>query len=550
MQHDVTSLRNRRADQRWNRVCIGDIFERLACSEDERTVLTGDDGAYENPDHKNLSASKADQLANQFANAVLSSGIKAGSIVMMFCENSVEIMIAKVGLAKIGVTVAPVNPHLSIDVIESLLDLCNPAAAIVDTDFYAKVSPCLEQRGIGILANIHIQTPLAVGQKSFSDFIASQDKSEPQVTVHGDDIWQILFTSGSTATPKGVMLSHSSTTIAALSLCATMARGLETEQDTVLGYFLPVAYHVGDTLIYTALLSRARAVIGRRFDAGKLARAIDREKVTAIWAGSPHSLKNLIDEFEKDPSLSGNSIHNVLFGWAPMANELYVKAKEVFNPKAHFLETFAMTEIVAGHTFSLYKNTELFQRTTPRSNYVGVANPIMGTFIMDSNGNKVGAHQKDVGEVVYRSPVLMAGYYRQPEATQAALEGGWFRGGDACQWGENLQKILVDRFKDVIKTGGENVSSIRVEAVMMQHPAIDKAAVIGVQDARWGEAVTGMAVLRSNQTVTEKDLIAFCKTHLAAFEVPKRVVFLDALPESLGGKVQKHKLRVLMQAAG
>jgi len=122
--------------------------------------------------------------------------------------------------------------------------------------------------------------------------------------------------------------------------------------------------------------------------------------------------------------------------------------------------------------------------------------------------------------------------------------------GDACQWGENLQKILVDRFKDVIKTGGENVSSIRVEAVMMQHPAIDKAAVIGVQDARWGEAVTGMAVLRSNQTVTEKDLIAFCKTHLAAFEVPKRVVFLDALPESLGGKVQKHKLRVLMQAAG
>lgn len=549
MQFDVNSLRNRRADQRWNRVCIGDIFERLACSENDRPVLTADEGAYENVAHKNLSASNADDLANKFANAVLASGVESGSIVMMFCENSIEVMLAKVGLAKIGVTVAPVNPHLSIDVIESLMDLCEPVAVIVDSDFYAKVSPCLEAKNLKILANIHIQTPLAAGQKSFSDFIQGHSSDEPKVTIHGDDIWQILFTSGSTATPKGVMLSHSSTTIAALSLCATMSRGLETEDDTVLGYFLPVAYHIGDTLIYTALLSRARAVIGRRFDAGKLARAIDREKITSIWAGSPHSLQSLISEFEKDKNLDGKSIYNVLFGWAPMANELYVKAKTIFNPQAHLLETFAMTEIVGGHTFSLHKNLEVFQRTTPRSNYVGVANPIMGAFIMDANGRRINADQKEVGEVVYRSPVLMAGYYRQQEATQAAFQDGWFRGGDACQWGENLQKILVDRFKDVIKTGGENVSSIRVEAVLMQHPSVDKAAVIGVPHERWGEAVTGVVVLKPQQYLNEQELIAFSKSHLAAFEVPKKIVFIEGLPESLGGKVQKHKLRLLMEAA-
>ncbi|MEO7059267.1 MAG: acyl-CoA synthetase, partial [Lapillicoccus sp.] len=147
------------------------------------------------------------------------------------------------------------------------------------------------------------------------------------------------------------------------------------------------------------------------------------------------------------------------------------------------------------------------------------------------------------GEAVYRTPTLTAGYYLDEEATRTAFDGGWFHSGDSCAYDASGQRVMVDRFKDIVKSGGENVSTIRVESVLTLHPGVAKAAVIGVADDRWGERVTAVVVPKETGTVTEAELIAFARERLAGYETPKQVIWVDALPETVGGKVLKYKLR-------
>jgi acyl-CoA synthetase (AMP-forming)/AMP-acid ligase II len=138
---------------------------------------------------------------------------------------------------------------------------------------------------------------------------------------------------------------------------------------------------------------------------------------------------------------------------------------------------------------------------------------------------------------------MTAGYYRDEPATRAAFRDGWFHSGDMCTYGEGGLRVMVDRYKDVVKSGGENVSSIRVESVLVQHPSVLRAAVVGIPDERWGEAVTAVVVPADGQQVDEQVLVAFCRERLAGYETPKRVVVLDELPTTVGGKVLKYRLR-------
>lgn len=148
-----------------------------------------------------------------------------------------------------------------------------------------------------------------------------------------------------------------------------------------------------------------------------------------------------------------------------------------------------------------------------------------------------------LGEAIYRSPAITAGYYLDAAATADAFRGGSFHSGDSCVYDEQGLRVMVDRFKDIVKSGGENVSTIRVEAVLAHHPGVMRAAVIGVPDDRWGEAVTAVVVPSNPEEVNEAELIAFCRERLAGFETPKSVIFVEALPETVGGKVLKYKLR-------
>lgn len=541
MKLDVTTLRNRTARDRWNRVSMGDLFERLTWHDPDKVIIEAWEGAYESGENAQLTAGRADRLANQYANGVLSSGILPGRIVMMICENSVEAIVAKIGLAKAGVTIAPVNPNLSSDVISELIELCDPAAIVIDSQFCEKIQPIAEKYGLEILHYINIGS--GKFGHSFADFLSTQPEQEPDIDIGGDDIWELLFTSGSTSAPKGVMVSHHNTMYVGLSFNGLVTNGLAYESDLSMASFLPVIYHVGDGLIYNAIMSGGKIVIGRRFNPRELAQAIHKHKVNCLWGGAPQAIEAVSAEFKKDPELSAQTLRTIIFGWAPLNPKLYDEIKQSLGDQIKLIEIIGQTEVCCAHRFWLEKHIDLYRRTAPQENYVGEPHGLLASMIATEQNEPILFGDPTVGEAIYRSPSLMAGYYKKPDDTAKAFEGGWFHGGDAFKWGERKQRILADRFKDIIKSGGENVTCIRVEAILGLHPSVQRAILIGLPHHRWGEAVTAFVIPKAGVQLTEQQLLEFVRDKLAPFEMPKKIVFVDKFPETVGGKVQKHILR-------
>jgi acyl-CoA synthetase (AMP-forming)/AMP-acid ligase II len=216
--------------------------------------------------------------------------------------------------------------------------------------------------------------------------------------------------------------------------------------------------------------------------------------------------------------------------------------KQLCGDELVAVEIFGQTEAISCHRFWPDKWPDIYRRTAPQHNYVGVPNPLLASTVMDESGTMLHDQPGVAGEAVYRSPVVTAGYYRDPDSTAEAFRNGWFHSGDSCTYDEHGLRIMVDRYKDIVKSGGENVSSIRVESVLSQHPGVTKAAVIGLPHERWGEAVTAV-VVPTGTPPTEDELIGFCRARLAGFETPKSVLFVEQLPETVGGKVLKYRLR-------
>lgn len=538
---DVTTLRGRRAVGRSHRLSVGDTIERMRWSRPDSVVISAFADAYEHPDHQELTVSRADDLANRFAHAIRAAGARPGDIVVLACENSVEAFLAKIGLAKAGITAAPINPKLAPSVVSELLELTGARHAVIDSEFWPSLREPLTAAGVEVVVAIEIGGVAPVPAPTFHEFVRDHPAVEPDVEIHGDDIWQILFTSGTSATPKGVLVPHVKTVLEALAMTGNLTRGLRHDHDVVLGGFLPIIYHVGDITLFAALLAGGRIVLGRRPVAEHLATAVHEQRITAIWAGSPQIVQGLDAALRADPRLDARCVTSVVFGFAPLPPASYASLQESMGDQVTCIEIIGQTEICCCHRFFLGEHRELYERTVPLQNYVGLPHPLMAAAIVDDRGGPLPPSSSAVGEGAFRSPAVSPGYYRQPGATAEAVRGGWFHGGDAFRTGESGQRILVDRFKDIVKSGGENVSSIRVEQTLMQHAAVDRAAVIGLPHDRWGEAVT--AVVTVHEPCTSGELIDFCRERLAGFELPKKIVVVTGFPEAVGGKIRKNVLR-------
>ncbi|MGW4339325.1 class I adenylate-forming enzyme family protein [Rhodococcus koreensis] len=545
MAMNVHDLIDRRADNRWDRTSVGDLLERVTWSTPDKTAIVGWEGAYASPECQRLTYRQANDLANRFANGLLARGLERGDVVMLFCDNSVEALLAKHGIAKAGLVCAPVNTMMAADVVERLINLVEPKFLIVDSDRWASAGTTFMDNGLGPGVTIPIGGDVVEQSASFIDFCADHSSTEPEVTVHGDDIWQIMFTSGTTSAPKGVMLSHHAAYMAGYSYTASMTRGLAHETDLVQCTFLPVIYHVGDHIFtVSTFLAGGTLVLGRKPDPDGVAAAIERERVTALWAGSPAMLTEIDRILGARPHTDASSLTIAVYGWAALSPDVLESLKRRCSDRFQVFAIFGQTESIGCHRFWPDSWTELYERTAPRDNYVGTPAPILASKVVDPySDDEIDSAEGGPGEAVYRSPALLAGYYRNVEATEEAFSGGWFHSGDSCVVAEYNQRIMVDRYKDIVKTGGENVSTLRVEAVLMQHPAVARAAVVGVPHERWGEAVTAVVVPSPETSLSADELIRHAREHLAGFETPKHVEFVDALPETVGGKILKYKLR-------
>ncbi|HEU5390567.1 MAG TPA: AMP-binding protein [Streptosporangiaceae bacterium] len=544
MDLDVTSLHHRRAVHRWERMSVGDLIERVTWSRPDKVAIVGRPGAYADERFAALTYRQADQVANQVARALLARGLERGDVVLLFCENSVEAYLAKIGIAKAGLVAAPLNPMMAPDLVAAMIDLVQPKLAIVDAELWPRAEGPFAAKGLRAGISIPVGAPPVPGSVSFAELIAGQDDTEPDVEIHADDIWEILFTSGTTALPKGVMISHVTSYLAGFGFALSLTRGLKLESDLTVGTYLPMIYHVGDQpFTYSVFLSGGTLVLGRRPNPEHIAEMIAEDKVTALWAGSPAMVRAVDAVLTARPDLDARSLTVVVYGWAALPPATLASMKRHCGENLCAFEIFGQTESIACHRFWPDEWPELYAATAPRHNYVGVPSPVLASTVLDPDGNDLAGAPGVAGEAVYRSPCMMAGYYRDEEASRHAFRYGWFHSGDSCAYDENGLRIMLDRYKDIVKTGGENVSSLRVEAVLAQHPDVAKAAVIGLPHPHWSEAVTAVVVLRDGTAASEEDLIKHCRASLAGYETPKSVVFAADLPETVGGKVLKYRLR-------
>jgi acyl-CoA synthetase (AMP-forming)/AMP-acid ligase II len=549
MALDVENFRNRRNEDRWNRTSVGDIIERMTWNEPDKLALIAMPDATVNPDHARVTYGEANRIVNRVANGLLALDLAPASRIAMLCDNSNEAWLTKVGIAKAGLVAAPINVMMAEDVIAGALTRVEARAAVVDQALWAGMAETLGRHRIEPIMSIGAGPEDDV--PSFDEFIADQGDDEPEVGIHGDDIWEILFTSGTTASPKAVMVSHNYTYLAAYSHMLTMTRGLDHESEIRMGAFTPMVYHIGDhPCVFGPLVCGGTAVMGRKPDGHLMAEACTRERITCIFPGAPQFVESMVRAVDEAPfAYDLGSLTVMFFGWGPLAPGALAAFRRLCNPKVRIYELLGQTEVVGAHRFFIDRHADLYLREAPAINHVGKPSPIMAATIFDEAGNDLRGQPGVPGEAVYRSPAMFSGYYKDREATEEALRDGWFHGGDSFVYHEREIRLMVDRYKDIVKSGGENVSSIRVETVLQQHPTVARAAVVGVPDDRWGEAVTACIIPAEGTDIDADALIAYARERLAGFETPKRIVVMDAFPTTVGDKVLKYKLRAALASA-
>ena len=543
---DVENFRNRRNDQRWNRVSVGDVIERVTWSTPDKECIVAMPDATVNPAHARVTYAQANTLINRVANGLLALDLPPASRVAMLCDNSVEAWLSKIAIAKAGLVAAPVNVMMASDLIADGLQRVEAACAIVDLDLWAQQGQAFLDAGV--------KPVMAIGggdgklAPSFDEFIVEQPDTEPDVTIHGDDIWEVLFTSGTTAKPKAVMISHIYAYMAGYNHALSMTRGLDFEDDLRVGTFTPMTFHIGDLLMmFVPLMCGGTVVMGRKPEGHAMAKALTQERVTCLWGGSPQFVESIVRAVQETPQAYDlSAITTMFFGWAALAPGSLAALRRMCSPRFMAYALIGQTEAVACHRFFIDRHMDTYLRHSPAVNYIGVPVPMQAATVMDEDGRDLRGQPGVPGEAVYRSPAIFSGYYRDPDATKEALKGDWLHSGDSFVYDDDGMRIMVDRYKDIVKSGGENVSSIRVEAVLQQHPAVARAAVVGTPDERWGEMVTACVIARDGAELDEAAVIAFARERLAGFETPKRIVVVEAFPETVGGKILKYKLRSML----
>lgn len=467
--------------------------------------------------------------ANRAANFMRERfGVQKGDRVSILAHNSVAYIDLFYGLAKLGAIFAPLNWRLTARELEYIVNDCEPKVIIVGPDF---VNTFDEMRA-SVQAEyiVGIEGAQIDGTSSYETELARASDAEPaQPESSDDDTYCILYTSGTTGKPKGALLPHRQ--ILWNCINTVVSWGL-TENDV--SPVLTPLFHAGGLFAFLTplLYVGGRLVLARTFDAEASLRAIDDERCTVVlgvptlfqmWLGAPYFFQAKFD-----------SVRFFISGGATLPLPLrqsWVQAKG-----GVFRQGYGLTE-VGPNCFSM-TDEESVQKAG------SVGKPIFHSqmrLVDPQTGKDVAVGES--GELLIHGPHVCAGYWRNPEATADALREGWFHTGDMARRDEDGYYYIVGRFKDMIKSGGENVYAAEVETVFRDHPAVQDAALIGQPDEKWGEVGLMIVILKPNQQATEAELQRFCDARLARFKIPKRIVFAETLPYTPYGKVEKAKLR-------
>jgi len=468
----------------------------------------------------------------RFAGVLRSLGVKPGDRVALLAPNSDRYLEYFLSVFWAGAAVNPVNTRWSLAEIAYSLNDSDTTVLIVDDQFGPMAADLLRE-------SKSLRHMLYLGDRELPDAgvalepLIAQAKPVEDAMRGGHDLAGVFYTGGTTGYPKGVMLHHDGITAAAM--CRL---GLGYVPGDVYLHVAPMFHLAGAIGVFTQLLGGRRHVMLPNFDPETVLKVIQSERVTDTLL-VPTMIQMLIDHPGRD-QYDLSSLRFIVYGAAPISEALLTRAMSAL-PKVLFMQGYGMTELSGPLTFLEPHYHTLEGRKLGKLASAGRASIFAETRIVDETDREL--PRREIGEICFRAPSMMLGYWNRPEETAAVLRDGWIHTGDGGYMDEEGFVFIVDRVKDMIVSGGENVYSVEVENAIAKHPAVAVCAVIGIPDAHWGEAVHAVVVCKPGLSSTADDIMNHCKQYIAGYKRPRSVQFCTALPLTAAGKIMKNKLR-------
>jgi acyl-CoA synthetase (AMP-forming)/AMP-acid ligase II len=459
-----------------------------------------------------LTYAQVGQRARAMAARLDELGIGVGERVAFVSHNSARLFTAFFGVTGYGRVLVPINFRLSADEVRYIVEHSGARVLYVD--------PELEQH----LADVECEHKFLIGHDE--DLYAD---AEPKAWEADENATATInYTSGTTARPKGVQITHRNIWTNAVTFA--LHAGV-TDRDVYL-HTLPMFHANGWGMPFAMTGMGVPQVVLRKVDGTEILRRVQQYGVTVMCA-APAVVNAVLDAApDWEGEIPGRDQVRIIVAGAPPPTKTIVRVQEELGWE--FMQIYGLTE--TSPLLTVNRNRSEWDDLAPEeraAKLVRAGQPAIGVTLDVSES----------GEVLARSNVILEGYWQQPEETEAALAGGWFHTGDGGHIEDDGYLVISDRKKDVIITGGENVSSIEVEDVIFSHPDVAEVAVIGVPDDKWGETIKALVVKAEGSDLTEADLIAYCKSKVAGYKAPTSVEFRDVLARTATGKLQKFKLR-------
>ena len=481
----------------------------------------------------------------KFASALDKIGIKTGDTVSVLAFNTPEIFEAHYSIPMVGAVINAINTRLDSKTISYILNHSEAKVLIVDRQFHDVIKKALEdvKQEIKIIdiddKDANLKDSKAIGSLEYEDFLNTGD--EDYIWKLPKDEWQAIalgYTSGTTGNPKGVVYHHRGSYLMATG--SAVAWNMPNKLNFL--YTVPMFHCNGWCYPWTMSMIHGRVICLRNIDVKKIFELIDKYEVTH-FGGAPIVLNMLANAPKGEQKELKRKVY-VLTAGAPPPSIIFEKMKKLGFEVMH---VYGLTETY-GHILQCAWNDEWDGLDQDNQNEIkarqGVRYPnTEGVVVMDPETMKPIPHDgKTMGEIMIRGNVVMKGYFKDKEATEKSMEGGWFHSGDLAVTHPSGYIKIQDRSKDIIISGGENISSIEIENTISKHPAVSLAAVVAKPDEKWGETPCAFVELIEGKSSTEEEIITFCRETLAGFKLPKKVVFAP-LPKTSTGKIQKFELR-------
>lgn len=472
-----------------------------------------------------------EQRANRLANGLIGLGVSPGDRVALVLPNGIEWVESDYAIAKAAAITVPINPMVHEREIADYVGRSEPRVVITNATILARLPQDLSQRGI---KTIVLGRERLTADWTYEGLIEKAASHAVCRDVEPDSGRVMRFTSGTTGNPKGVLLTHANWLAVAYSM---LLDRVDLRRNDVYLASSPFAHAGGLALLPVAMRGAALRVVGK-FDAEEVVRLIEAGQTSVVQL-VPTALRRLLD-VPKLTARNLSALRSVQYGGAPIEASTLTEALDVLGRilvQGYGLNEACMVTALAAEDHSKVLEYSGWQQP------MGRETTLVDVRIVDQDGQEV--PQGVAGELTVRGPVVFREYWRDPEATAAAKRDGWFYTGDLALRGADGDLYLAGRSKDIIITGGYNVSPEEVEAVLDQHPAVRQCAVVGLPHREWGEQIVAFVVRHKEKSVTEQELAELCQARLTRYKKPKAFRFVEELPVNSNGKIMRRGLREL-----